>query len=150
MQSVFLRTFDQPPERVLTAVGEAAEIWGGAWRPAPALGGQLDLPVIAGLRRGVVRASVILDGSPTATSLRLEVEESRTGLNKSALAVLCLGAMGGLTLVFWPLSPRILQLAPIGAVLAIVAWLLVVSRLRYGGVDDFLDLVGTCLEGPDE
>lgn len=150
MESVFLRTFDQPPESVLAAIGEAAELWGGAWQPASADSGELDLPVIAGLRRGVVRAHVVADGSTAPTELRLEITQTQTGLNLSALAVLCLGALGGLTLVFWPLSPRILQLAPIGAVLAIVAWLLVVSRLRYGGVDDFLDLVGTCLQGPGE
>ena len=53
-----------------------------------------------------------------------------------------------MSLVFWPISPVLLGFAPIGAVLAIVAWLMVVSRLRHSGVEDFLDLVETRAESP--
>ncbi len=82
----------------------------------------------------------------TGTSLRFDVEETSYTINKSALAIMLLGGMGGLTVVFWPLSPMILQLAPIGAVLALVAWLMVVSRLRNSDPEDFFDLVADLSE----
>ena len=83
---------------------------------------------------------------PTGTSLQLEIEASRIHLHRSAVAVLLLGALGGVTVALWPLFPSLLPLAPAGAVLALVAWLLVVSRLRSRGVEDFLALVATVLE----
>ena len=134
------RQYSQSPTEVLRTVDDAAEVWGAAWQPEGD-GGRLDLPVVQGLRQGVLTGSLRAEPADGGTLVRLQIDESRLTINWSAAAVLLLGAMGGLSLVLWPLSPKILQLAPIGAVLAIVAWLLVVSRLRYSGPVDFLDLV---------
>ena len=41
------------PERALAAVAAVAEDWGAEWAPEPG-GGQLYLPVVAGLRRGLL------------------------------------------------------------------------------------------------
>ena len=120
-------------------MGDAAEVWGAGWQTEDA-GGLLTLPVVQGVRQGVVYGRIDVAPSEGGTSLSFKTEDALYKINKSALAILLLGALGGLTVVLWPLSPRILQLAPIGVVLALVAWLLVVSRLRSSGIDDFLDL----------
>ena len=52
------------------------------------------------------------------------------------------------SVMLWPLSPKILQLAPIGAVLALVAWLLVISRIRNSDAGDFLALVSALAAHP--
>jgi hypothetical protein len=143
--STYERQLPQSPERVASAISEAAETWGAAWQSRPG-GGQLDLPTVQGLRRGVLAGDLQIEPSDGGSRLRLEVASTHTAINWSATAVLVLGGLGGLTLVVWPLSPKILQLAPIGAVLAIVAWLLVVSRLRYSDAGDFLDLVAEIAE----
>ena len=115
------------------------------WQPTDQ-GGQLRLPVVQGLRHGIVQGTLSAAPEETGTSLRFDVEETSYAINRSALAILLLGGMGGLTVVFWPLSPMILQLAPIGAVLALVAWLMVVSKLRNSDPEDFFDLVADLSE----
>lgn len=146
MEDALDRQLSQSTTSVLQAVEEAADIWGAVWQPG-SLGGQLAFSTVQGLRQGVLSGKLTVEPSDGGTLLRLEIEEARFSINWSATAVLLLGGLGGLTLVLWPLSPRILQLAPIGAVLAVVAWLLVVSRLRYSDATDFLDLVAELAEG---
>ncbi len=137
------------PERVLAAVAEAAELWGASWR-VEGRGGEVELPVSAGLRRGAVRARLSLEKDGSGTRATLEIRESRYTLNRTAVVVLAFGAAGGLTLVFWPFFPRLARLAPVAAVLAVVAWLLVVSRLRSAGPRDFLELVADLASGEKE
>jgi hypothetical protein len=146
MEDALDRQFSQSTTSVLRAVEEAAEVWGAVWQPG-SQGGQLALSTVQGLRQGVLSGSLKVEPSDGGTLLRLQIEETRFSINWSATAVLLLGGLGGLTLVLWPLSPKILQLAPIGAVLATVAWLLVVSRLRYSDATDFLDLVAELAGG---
>ena len=139
------RQLSQPPATVLEAVDEAAQMWGAGWQPTDQ-GGQLRLPVVQGLRRGIVQGTLSAASEDTGTSLRFDVEETSYTINRSAIAILLLGGIGGLTIVFWPLSPMVLQFAPIGAVLALVAWLMVVSRLRNSDAEDFFDLVADLSE----
>lgn len=134
------RQFAASPEVVAETLREVAAMWGADWQPR-GNGGRLALPIVQGLRRGFVEGTVALDPAASGCSLRFVVEETSLEVNRSALAILILGGLGGLTLVFWPLSPVILRLAPVGAVLAIVAWLMVVSRLRNSSPEQFLDLV---------
>ena len=133
------------PSSVLEAVGEAAEMWGAAWRPE-GHGGRLGLPVVQGLRHGIIEGTLSIAPENAGASLCFEVETTSFEINKSALAILLLGGIGGLTVALWPLSPTILQLAPIGAVLALVAWLMVVSKLRNSSAEDFFDLVAGLAE----
>lgn len=132
--------FDASPATVSEAVAAATESWGGIWQP-DATGGRLTLPIVQGLRHGVVHGRIAITPNGVRTHLDLAIEEASYRLNRSATFVLVLGALGGLSVVLWPLSPKILQLAPVGVVLALAAWLLVVSRLRNSGADDFLELV---------
>ena len=52
----------------------------------------------------------------------------------------------------WPFFPRLLQLAPFGAVIALGGWFLVISRLRTSGPDEFLAMraVEARMLGPED
>lgn len=143
--SIHQRHLRAPAATALAAVSEAAEMWGADWQPTDR-GGRLRLPVVQGLRRGIVEGTLRAEPAEDGTSLDLDIEDSFYSLNRSAVVILLLGGLGGLCVVFWPLSPWILGLAPIGAVLALVAWLMVVSRLRNSDVEDFFDLVAKIAE----
>lgn len=75
------------------------------------------------------------------SEVELLVEETEYHLHRPAVAVLVVGAAGALIGLLWPLYPPLLALAPMGALLTFVAWLLVVSRLRSSGPIEFLELV---------
>jgi hypothetical protein len=120
-------------------------MWGAEWQPANQ-GGQLRLPVVQGLRHGVVEGTVTVEPTEDGVSLLFEVDKSTYRVNKSAFAILLLGGLGGVTLILWPVSTTFLQLAPLGAVLALVAWLMVVSRLRNSDPEDFFDLIADLSE----
>ena len=139
------RQLSKPAAAVLDLVGDAAEMWGAEWQPANQ-GGQLRLPVVQGLRHGVVEGTVTVEPTEDGVSLLFEVDKSTYRVNKSAFAILLLGGLGGVTLILWPVSTTFLQLAPLGAVLALVAWLMVVSRLRNSDPEDFFDLIADLSE----
>lgn len=138
---------EAPPRDVLTAVAVAAEQWGAEWQPSPS-GGRLYLPVVAGLRRGILSGD--LEASAAAgggTRLVLRAETTHWQVHRSAAAVLVLGALGALPVILWPLSPSFLALAPVGLVLLFLAWFMVVSRLRTAGAAEFLDTLRLHLGG---
>jgi hypothetical protein len=126
------------PEAVPAAVARLVEEWGGRWQPGID-GGRLELPVTAGLRRGVLTARLAVRRDPVGSQLSLEVEESVWEVHRSALVILLVGGAGALAVTLWPFFPALLRWAPIGGVLAFVAWFLVVSRLRSSGIDEFLE-----------
>lgn len=126
------------PHEALSEVARAVEDWGGRWQPGID-GGRLELPVTAGLRRGVLAGRLAVEGHPAGSRLSLEVEESRWELHRSAVVVLLLGAAGALSVTLWPFFPALLGLAPVGAILAFAAWFLIVSRLRTTGAEEFLE-----------
>lgn len=145
MSPALEREFDLPPERVLAAVREAADLWGAFWQPE-GRDSRLALPVVQGLRRGVQDIRVRAESRPPGARLQLEIESSRIHVHRPAVGVLVMGALGGICVMLWPLFPSLLPLAPAGAVLALVAWLLVVSRLRSKGPEEFLELVASVVE----
>jgi hypothetical protein len=133
-------------EEASRAVGAAAAAWGGEWTERDG-GGELVLPVVAALRRGIVRAGVEIQPAAEGSRIALHERESAVALNRGAVAVLAIGALGGVTLALWPFFPRLLLAAPLAAVLAFLAWFLVVSRLRMSGLEEFL---GEVLRGAPE
>jgi hypothetical protein len=135
-------------EEALAAVAAAAEIWGASWQP-DGQGGRLQLPMIRGLRHSLATGELRVESSPTGSLLSLCVQEGPAHLNRSATAVLVLGALGGLVVALWPFFPPLLGLLPVGIVLLMVAWLLVASRLRSGDDADFLELVASVVTAPD-
>jgi hypothetical protein len=137
----------------LAAVAAAAEAWGADWQPG-VNGGRLVLPVLAGIRHGTVAGRVAVEprsggGSGGGSRVGFVPEETRYALNTSAVAILVLASLGGLLTVLWPFYPKLLAAAPLGAVIALSGWFLVVSRLRTSGPDDFLALVVES-DGPDD
>lgn len=136
-------------DAALEAVEEAAEAWGAAWT-REGTGGDLALPILAGLHRGWVRARVASEpAGPERTELRLSVAERHEGIHVPAVFILLLSAAGAVLVTLWPFYPRLLPLAPFGALLALGGWFLVVSRLRSSGPEEFLELVEKVAEsGP--
>ena len=132
---------DAAAEETLEAVSAVAEDWGAQWAP-DGYGGRLYLPVVAGLRRGVLdgRLSVKPAGNG-GTKLTLAAETTHWRVHRSAAAVLVMGALGALPVILWPLSPDFLALAPVGLVFLFLAWFMVVSRLRTAGAGEFLEAV---------
>lgn len=132
---------DAPPDEALAAVAAAAEDWGAEWTPGVA-GGRIYLPVVAGLRRGVLAGQIEARAEAGGrTRLTLLAETSHWRVHRSAAAVLVLGAAGALPVLLWPLSSRLLALAPVGLVMMFLAWFMVVSRLRSAGGAEFLETV---------
>lgn len=138
------------PRQVLARVARAARMWGAEWSRS-GNGGELALPVVAGIRRGVLDASVAVAADGAESELVLDVRSARMHVHTQALAILLLAAAGGVTAMLWPFWPELLPLVPVGAILALSAWFLVVSRLRTSGPADFLELVERLGgEGSDE
>jgi hypothetical protein len=125
------------PAATLAAVARVADEWGGEFERQGG-GGRLLLPVVAGLRRGWVRGRLAATPAGEGTRLALAVEEAAYHLHSASVAVLLLALAGSLVTVLWPLFPRLLEVAPLGAALALAAWLLVIARLKNSGPEEFL------------
>ncbi len=138
--------FPGTPEEARRALKAAAAAWGAAWTES-AEGGELILPVVAALRRGILRARVEIQSREDGAQIVLCESERSVELNRGAVAVLVVGALAGALLVLWPFFPELLVAAPLGAVLAFLAWFLVVSRLRMSGPEEFLgEVLGAARE----
>lgn len=163
------------PARVAAAVAPAAGKWGADWLPGEGAGdggtssqeavGRLRLPVAAGIRRGVLDGELWLAASaggsaeapegedvPAGPATRVEFRprDSAFFVDTKIAVVLTISALGGLLVVVWPFLPpseELAQIVPLGVVLALAGWLLVVSRLENRGVEEFLDLLALEAEG---
>lgn len=127
-------------EATLVALDRAAESWGAGWERA-GLGGRLELPVTAGVRRGVLTCRVEARPAGAGTRLTLTVEAEDYRLNRAAVAILAFGAAGAIAATLWPFFPQLLSVAPLAVVLALCAWFLVAARVRTTTAAEFLELV---------
>ena len=126
-------------EAALAAVAAAAEEWGAEWEPRDA-GGRLHLPVQAGLRHG--RLDVAVAATPAAAGgveLAFDVAAAAWSIHRTAVGLLVIAGLGALATLLWPFVPALGPLAPMGLVLGVAAWLVVVSRLRHHGVAELLE-----------
>ncbi len=142
-----------PPEEAWRLLRRAVEEWGGEWRDPQgdvANGNELILPTRAGLREGYTRFTPTVSSGTTGSRLTLGLVGESLRVNSGAAMVLLMGAVGGLLVVVWPLHAALLAVAPVGAVLALVAWLLVASRFRSSGPHELLGLVRDLAEEPRE
>ena len=148
----------QAPAAALRALGAAAEEWGADFAPAVTggAGGELRLPVVAGLRRGLLSGPVAVAPAGHGSRVVFRPAAQDYYLETSAVAMQLLAAAGALLSVAWPLFPQLLPVAPLGAVLAVGGWFLVLSRLRGQGPEEFLASVAshagaeTAAPGSDE
>lgn len=135
------------PAQALVAVERAAEDWGAAWH-AGVGGGGLELPVSAGLRHGRVAGRIdVASGRGGETEVSFHPERSDYWVWTPAVVVLLLAVAGAATTVLWPFYPALLPVAPFGALLALGAWFLVVTRLQNRGAEEFLELVAVHAAG---
>lgn len=130
----------EPPDLVMAAVARAAEAW-GAELDRDGMGGRLHLPFVSGLRRGLVSGPLTVEPIPDGSRVVFRAEESSHYVQSSSVALLLIAAVGGLLTVIWPFYPKMLPIAPFGAILALGGWFLVITRLRASGPEEFLAAV---------
>ena len=128
----------EDPRAVLRWVARAADDWGGAWQPRSERAGRLGLPVEAGVRRGWVAGEVEVEATDEGSTLRWRLDKSEYRVDQATVAVLVLAAGGALVTILLPFFPRLIRLVPVGILLALGAWLFIVSRLRNSGPEEFL------------
>jgi hypothetical protein len=114
---------------VLAELASVAELWGAEWQ-REGNGGRLDLPVQAGLRHGLLQIAATTTAVDGGTRLELAVHSQRWVLHKPATGMLVVAGLGSLAGVAWPFLPALTPVVPLALVLAVGAWLGVLSRLR--------------------
>jgi len=134
----FTIELDRNPTAAGAAVGEIAGEWDAGWRP-DARGGRLVLPVVYGLRHGVVEGRMEIErlGDDRAR-LRWVEESSRLAVDKSSVAILSIAVVPLVGSIAWPFWPVLFPLVPYAAIFGLIAWWLVISRLRTSGPEEFL------------
>src|SRR6185436_7522100 len=106
----------------------------------------LHLPVVQGLRRGRVAGPVRIDPLAEGARVVFSPAEANLYIQTSSVLVLLLAVAGALLTLLWPFFPRLLPISPLGAILALGGWFLVLSRLRTSGPDEFLGMVAAAGE----
>jgi hypothetical protein len=124
------------PAAAQSAVCRAADEWGAEFEPR-GRGGALRLPVLQGLQRGLISGAVAIDAERDGSRVVLVPAASEYSLNTPAFCVVLVAGVGAMLSVLWPLFPRLLPFAPLGAVLAIAGWFQV-SRQQKRGPEDFM------------
>jgi hypothetical protein len=144
-------TTAQPRAAALKVVAEAAEDWDASWEPNGGAGGTLQLGALAGLRHGELTIDVTAtDAAAGGSELALQVASERWRLHGTAAGLLAVAGAGAVTTLLWPFVPAVAPIAPMGAVLAIGAWLVVLSRLRHVGFAELVADLQERLEEPPE
>jgi hypothetical protein len=128
------------PDAALSALRRAAEDWGAELRQEEGAS-WLHLPVVHGLKRGLVSGPVRVEAAGEGTRVVFQPEESRLYVQSASVFILAVAILGALVTVLWPFFPRLLPISPFGAILALGGWFLVLSRLRTSGPDEFLVVV---------
>ena len=119
-----------PPAAFLAALAAAVEAWGGEWQADDdGGGGQLALPVVFGLKRGVQVGRIDVAATPAGTHLHWRCEASHLEVHRAAVAILGLAAVALLPALAWPFHPPLMALLPFAAVTGLIAWWAVISKL---------------------
>ena len=99
------------------------------------------LPVSAGVRRGwmgFLVSAAPSDAGSHATRLELKVAEEHLQVDRATVVFLLTALAGALLFLVVPFAPRLLPLLPVAFVLTAAGWLVVASRLRNSGAEEFL------------
>ena len=128
------------PDSAMAALRRAAEDWGAELHKEES-GLWLHLPVVHGLRRGVIAGPVRVEPATDGARVHFEPRESQLYVQPASVVILLLAVFGAAFTVIWPFFPHLLPIAPFGAILALGGWFLVISRLRTSGPDEFLHMV---------
>ncbi len=138
-----------PPDTLRSALRQAVEEWGGGFGDEQGPD-EFAVPIRAGIRQGYARFRSAVEPTGSGSRLTLEVADQTLQVNRSAVMILLLGALGGIVTMLWPLHDSLLSFAPIGAVLALLAWLMVASRFRSHGPEELLATVEEIAVAGDE
>jgi hypothetical protein len=131
---------DGSPAEALAVLRRTAEDLGAGFQEN-GTGGKLHIPVLAGIRRGLVSGDVEIRPAAGGSRLIFRPETAIYHVQAQAVMILLFATAGGLLTVLWPFFPKLLEVAPFGAVIALGGWFLVISRLRSSGPDEFLEAV---------
>ncbi|MEO8276489.1 MAG: hypothetical protein ABI639_09725 [Thermoanaerobaculia bacterium] len=128
------------------AVAAAAESWGAQWTAdgPDGSGGRLILPVVFGLRRGVMVGRIEWRPAGAGSRVVWNLDESHLQIQRASVAVLGFTVLAILPALAWPFQPRLLALLPFAAMMALLAWWGVLSRLETSGPEEFF----TTLQSP--
>jgi hypothetical protein len=127
------------PEELLRRIAHEADGWGGAFEQ-DGNRGSLQLPVLAGLRRGSLRGKVHVEAEGDGSRLTFEVEESVYRLQTTLVTVLALAAAGALVFLVGPFFPPLRPAVPLGFMLSLGAWF-VIAGLRNSGPEEFFEVI---------
>lgn len=136
------------------ALSRAAEAWGAEWQGDAAQhgakpgGGRLVLPVVFGLRRGVLIGRVDFEPAGDGARLIWQLEESHLELQRASVALLTLTILALLPALAWPFNLKLLTLLPFALVMGLLAWWLVISRLETSGPEEFFATVAAVPASP--
>lgn len=129
-----------PREAASEALRAAVEAWEGEWTELAPDRGRLALPVVFGLRRGFERGTLeIVRLGDERSRLVWTLEESQLHLHRGAVAILLFAALPLLAAVVSPFHPPLFAIVPFAAVTGLLAWWVVISRLRTRGPHEFLE-----------
>lgn len=131
------------------AVARAADLWGAEVEPRGEGRFHLRFAITAGLRRGWMTGEIRIEpAGPGGTRVVFSPEAAEYRLQTAAVGLLTLGALGAVATVLFPFFPALLPLAPIGIVLGLASWFLVLSRLHTSGPEEFLASVAEIAAAP--
>jgi hypothetical protein len=139
-------TIAATPTAIAEALREAVQDWGGEWNGEAA--GALTLPVQAGLRHGVLDGRATITAVAGGSELAIDIVGERWVLDRGSLVILVTAALASVAGVLWPFFPALARFAPLGLVLGVSAWLVVVSRLSHRGPAELLVEVAAACEEP--
>lgn len=132
-----------PREAAIEALRAAVEAWEGEWTELAPDRGRLALPVVFGLRRGVEWGTVeIVRLGDERSRLVWTLDESRLHLHRGAVAILLFAALPLVAAVVSPFHPPLFAIVPFAAVTGLLAWWVVISRLRTRGPHEFFESLG--------
>ena len=132
---------DEHPAAALDLLARSAENWGALWQEEEGHRGRLGMPVSAGIRQGWVAGPVearALDSEPGRCRLIFTTEVGEYRVDRAAVMVLLIAGFAGILTLLAPFFPKLWPFVPLGFVLGLAAWLMVVARLRNSGPEDFL------------
>lgn len=142
MPATYEARVDGEPRAALAHLAREAEAWGGRYDAAS---GRLELPVLAGLRRGwldgTVHAEPAADAAAGGARLVYRVTDSVYRVQPLPFFLLLVAGLGALLVVVAPFEPRLLRFLPAGAMAALAGWLFVVATLRNSGPEELLAAV---------
>ncbi len=128
-----------PVGELPAALAAAAAEWGAEWRSdgAGREGGRLVLPVVFGLRRGVLIGRVEFEPAGDGARISWNLEETHLHVQRASVAVLVFAVVALLPALAWPFQPQLMALLPFAVVMGLLAWWLVLSRLETSGPEEF-------------